>query len=244
MKRLLVIAAAALALAGCAAMKLHRNENPYEKPLFVQRYLNPGDPYDARILRTIDALRANPDNPTLHNDLGQLLAQRGFTKDAEREFDRAISADRKFYPAYYNRALLRMAQGDFSGARRDFLTTVRYKPGHAEALFQLGLMEEQRQDDERAISLYAKAFSINHSLLDVKTNPRVLDSKLIPLALLRMYAKTHARTSMQFVPSPPVQTTATTQTQPAPSPQPPAAKIVTPAAPVNDPGVLPAIKKP
>ena len=229
----------AIALAGCASMHnidLHRNENPYEKPQFYTRYLNPNDPFDQRIQRTVDALRANPNSATLHNDLGQLLVLRGFTNDAEKEFSRAIHADRNFYPAYYNRAQVRAGQGDFFGARQDFLADVRHKPGHAEALFQLGLMEEKHQNDEAAIKYYAKALTINHQLLDVRVNPRVLDSKLIPIALIRAYPKAHAHDAIQLSGTPPSYTTATVQPQPAPSPQPTATQIVTPAPPVTDPG--------
>jgi len=237
MKKLL-LTAAALALAGCASMHnldFHRGDNPYEKPLFYQRYLNPNDPFDQRIQRTVDALRANPNSASLHNELGQLLVLKGFPNDAEKEFGRAIRADRDFYPAYYNRAQLRAGQGDFFGARQDYQATVRHKPGHAEALFQLGLMEEEHQNEEQAIKYYAKAITINHQLLDVRVNPRVLDSKLMALALLKAYPKTHARDAIDLVGAPPAYTSAPQQ-QPAPSPQPTATQIVTPAPPVTDPG--------
>jgi tetratricopeptide (TPR) repeat protein len=247
--RSIVYTAAALMLAGCAALHPHRHQNPYEKPLFYQRYLNPSDPFDQRIQRTIDALRANPNSAALHNELGQLLVAKGFPKDAEKEFDRAIAADHKFYPAYYNRAQVRAAAGDYAGARRDFESTLRYKPGHAEALFQMGLMEEKRQNDSRAIDLYAKAFTINHNLLDVHVNPRILDSKLVSYALLKAYPSAHDREALQFVGTP---ATYNVNKQPqAPSPQATAQQIVPLAPSVTDPGTQrpvptppPAPKKP
>jgi len=237
--RKLLLTAAAIALAGCTSMhdlSLHNgDDNPYNKPLFYQRYLNPADPFDARIQRTVDALRADPHSASLHNDLGQMLLRKGFPNDAEKEFSRAIRADRNFYPAYYNRAQLRAGQGDYLGARQDYFATVRHKPGHSEALFALGLMEEQHQHDTAAINYYAKAISINHSLLDVRVNPRVLDSKLMPFALLKAYPKLHAKDAVQLTGAPPSYNGMATQ-QPAPSPQPTATQIVPPAAPVTDPG--------
>ena len=94
-------------------------------------------------------------------------------------------------------------------------------------------MEEQRHNTDAAVEDYAKAFSINHSLLDVRVNPRILDSKLIDLALLRLYPTEHAKESTQFEPTPPgyVQQ----NLEPAPSPQPPATAIVPPTAPVTSP---------
>lgn len=202
MKRTLPLMLAALALTACQSIKqrvdgLHKN--PYEGRIFYTKYLNPAaSPLDAQIQRDLDQLRANPNSPTVHNDLGQALLVKGFPKDAEREFERAVNADSHFYPAWYNLAMVRAARGDESGSAYAFRRTVHYKPGHAQALFQLGLVEESRNNDEAAVEYYAKAFSINHQLLDVRVNPRLLDSRLIHLALIKMYPTEHARESMLF----------------------------------------------
>src|SRR5262249_30301230 len=90
MKKLVVLAAAALMLGGCATQK---NQNPYEKTLFIEQFLDARNPLDAQILNTIAALRANPHSASLHNELGQLLRAKGFPKDSEVEFERAVNAD-------------------------------------------------------------------------------------------------------------------------------------------------------
>ena len=224
MKRLLLIAAA-LALAACSSTR--HDQNPYANP-FYQRYLNTGSPLDAQIIATMNALQASPRSASLHNTLGQLLLQKGFPKDAEREFERAVNADAHFYAAWYNLGLVRMSRGDSVGSQFAFGRTVHYKPGHSAALFQLGLMEEKRHHQSAAIDYYAKAFLINHALLDVRVNPRILDSKLVDIALLKAYPNEHARGSMSFQPTPPGYVQEGLQ---APSPQ----QIVTPAPPVTDP---------
>lgn len=202
MKRLFLVAVAALATFGCAAVDDYRaNRNPYESP-FYAKYLNTGSDLDAEIQRTLEAVRQNPGAPEHHNTLGTLLMQKGFPKDAERELERAINTDRRYYPAWYNLGLVRAARGDELGARRAFGRTVALKPGHAAALFQLGLIEEQRHHSDRAVALYVKAYGINPALLDVEVNPRILDSKLTHLALLKLYPATHVRDSMQFAGSP------------------------------------------
>lgn len=239
MKRLLMISIAVLALtltiSGCAGL-LDRDDHPYDNP-FYAKYLDSGSPLDAQIKRTLEAVRQNPGSPRLHNDLGMLLVQKGFPKDAEREFERAVNADSHFYPGWYNLGLVRASRGEEFGARHAFNRTIAYKPGHAAALFQLGLIEEKRQNTERAVKLYAKAYSINPALLDVRANPRVVDSRLTALALIEMYPTTHERQSMQFHGTPsayrePVQ-------QPAPSPQAAPQNIVPPAPPATDPSQLP-----
>ena len=243
MKRhsLLLVMAALPALASMACLSLNRaidrkihGDNPYAKPVFYSQYLTPTSPLDKRIQRDLDALRANPQSATMHNDLAGLLVAKGFPKDAELEFERAVYADRDFYPAWYNIGLLRSGRGEFLSARSAFRETVRIKPGHAAALFQLGLLEEARHDDDAAVDYYAKAFGINRTLLDLRSNPRIADTKLLGRALLRMYKTDHVRESLQLQPNP--QGYVDRPPEPAPSKQPAASQIVTPAAPATSPG--------
>ena len=234
MKRLLAAAVAALALLGCNSVRdLYRPANPYSRTLFYEKYLNTTDPLDIRISQLIAALRATPDSASLHNELGQLLRQKGFPKDAAVEFERAVNADRNFYPAWYNLGLLREANGNYAGAKFALGRAVHYKPGFAEAHFQLGLMEEERHNTDAAVEHYSKAYSINHRLLDVRYNPRLVDSKLTHIVLLKMYPNEHARLGMKFEGAP-AGYMAPAEIQ-APSPQPTAPEIVTPSAPVTDP---------
>ncbi|HEY2090684.1 MAG TPA: tetratricopeptide repeat protein [Thermoanaerobaculia bacterium] len=247
MKRIPLIAIAALLAAGCSLTKVHshpRSSNPYANP-FYARFLHPGVPLDMSIQRDIDILRTNPNSAVTHNDLGQLLIQKGFPKDAETEFERAVDADRRFPSAWYNLGLARASRGDTIGARFAFNRTLYYRPGDSWAHFQSGLLAEQRGDIEAAIDHYAKAILRNHSLLDVKVNPRVLDSKIIDLALIRAYPNEHARDTMLFQGTPPGYGERNSAAEPqAVSPQPSAEKIITPAPPLTDPSRQTPPKKP
>ncbi|PYQ27861.1 MAG: hypothetical protein DMF56_18475 [Acidobacteria bacterium] len=238
MKRLLLLGVAALtvlSLSGCADL-IHHDKNPYENP-FYAKYLNTGSSLDTATQKALERVRQDPTSARAHNDLGVLLIQKGFPKDAEREFERAVDADSHFYAAWYNLGLVRSGRGNDFGARHAFYRTIAYKPGHAAALFQLGLIEEKNQNTDKAVKLYAKAYGINPALLDVTVNPRVVDSRLTHLALLELYPKKHWKESMQFQPTPAAYREATEA--PAVSPQPPAQKIVPPAPPVTDPSQQP-----
>ena len=228
MKRLLLILATALAVTACAS----RPDNPYEKAPFYAQFLNTGSTVDQRITQTLAGLRANPDSPVLHNELGQLLVAKGFPADAEREFERAINSDSRFYPAWYNLGLVRATNGDDTGATRAFHRTARLKKGHPEALFQLGLIEEKRGDTDQAIAYYAKAFKHNRAMLDVRYNPQILDSKLVYLVLIDTYPRIHARDAGRFDVTPPGYVE---PKQESPSSQAPAKDIIPPVAPVTDP---------
>jgi tetratricopeptide (TPR) repeat protein len=239
MTRIFLIAVATAATLGCSAIRDLRSDdnNAYENP-FYAKYLNTGSQLDASINRALTSLRENPDSADAHNLLGALLIEKGFPKDAEREFERAVNADGDYFPGWYNLGLVRASRGDELGARHAFSRTVSLKPGHAAALFQLGLVEETRGHLDRAIGLYAKAYSINPALMDVRVNPRILDSELTHLAVLRMYPNDHTRRSMQFQGSSGAMRSV--QVPEAPSPQAAPQNIVTPAPPATDPSMQPA----
>ena len=225
MKRSLILLAA-LAAFGCAQLRDRGSEDPYANP-FYAKYLTTGSALDRQITRTLDALQADPKSAQLHNELGALLSQKGFPRDAEREFERAINVDGDYYPAWYNLALVPASRGDERGARRALMATVHHKPGHAAALFQLGLIEEKLHHHDRAVDLYAKAFAINPALMDVRVNPRILDTDLMHLALIRNYEIEHARGSMEFQNAP--SAVATRRQPPVPAPAAEATKIIPPA---------------
>ena len=231
MNRLIVTLTAAALLTGCSSFP-HRNDNSYAKPQFYAKYLDDSSVVDRQITSTLEGLKADPGSAPLHNELGQLLVTKGFPKDAEQEFERSIDADRRFFPAWYNLGLIRASRGDHYGSRRAFARTLHYKPGHGAALFQMGLIEEKRGQEANAIELYAKAYRIDHTLLDVSVNPRVLDSKLTHLALLEMYPLAHAKQTMFFDPTP----AGYIAPERAASPQTDPADIVTPTAPATDQG--------
>ena len=230
MQRLL-ITAVALSFAGCAVFQ--QDPTPYDPPPFYARFLNTGSDLDAQIATTLDALREDPDSPVLHNELGRLLVAKDFPQDAAREFERAINLDSRFYPAWYNLGLVRASLGDASGARRAFRRTVNYRKGHGPALFELGLMAEKAGDDREAVAYYAKALRHNPELLNVRHNPRVLDSHLMHLALIEKYPRDHARESAIFQAPPdgyvePAREGASDEAT--------AEEIISPSAPVTDQG--------
>jgi tetratricopeptide (TPR) repeat protein len=251
MKKLTLTLIAPLVVSGCVTMesrfdRMMNGANPYEEPPFYARYLSSSN-LDRRIQSTLDQLRANPRAAGLHNDLGTLLLEKGFPKDAEVEFRRAVAADHDLYAAWYNLGLIREARGDASGAEGAYRRTLSIKPGHPAAHFQLGLLNEKRGNQDAAIEHYAKAFDINRAMLDVRVNPRILDSKLVDRALIHNYDLAHTERSIHFQGTPtgyvspaPIVKTEPAPSEPvergtAPSPQPKPGSIVTPTAPATDP---------
>lgn len=235
----LALLTAVLTLASCQSISRHFDKvrhgaNPYQEAPFYSRYLTPDSPLDVRIATVVSQLKTNPNSATLHNELGALLLERRFPNDAELEFQRATYIDNDFYPAWYNLGLLREAKGDNGGAITALRRTLKARPGHGAARFHLGLLYENQGRNEAAIEQYVKAFAIDHALLDVRTNPRILDSKLIHRALLQMYGSEHAQEAIVFQPPPAGYTD-----QESPSHQPTADEIVAPSSPITSQAVQP-----
>ena len=231
--RTTLILIAAVTITSCTLFE--RDKDPYDdqNPPVYSRFISSESPLDNQIRATVVALRANPNSAALHNDLGQLLLQKGFPKDAEREFERAINADSDFYPAWYNLGLVRASHDDYTGAKRAFWRTTRIMKGHSEALFQLGLMAEKRGNRDDAIGYYAKAIRHNPAITDVRSNPLVLDSRLIHLAILENYDRNHLRQAGRYLGTP--------SNYVPPTPE---ERIVTPTAPVTDTGTQQTPPKP
>lgn len=247
MKRILAVILVVAALTGCRSIseqiaRARYRGNPYIEPPFYTRYLDPASPRDRQILTLLDILRVNPNNPAAHNELGALLAEKRFPNDAEREFLRAIAIDGDFHPAWFNLAMIREGKGDLPGAIRALKQTVELKSGHDRAHFELGLIYEKRGQTRQAVEHFAKAFTINPSLLDIRQNPRIVDTNLVDRALLLIYPTNWARRSARFEGPPPdyIPPGSIPEPEPAPSEQPSPTEIVPPAPPVTEPSQQPA----
>ena len=205
MKKLVVGLLAIALLSGCASFQENRAEKArkkaeresYQNPFYL-KYLDPGSQLDKHILSRVESLRVNQNDPVVHNELGALLFQRNFPKDAMEEFKKALDLDKEFYPAWYNIGLVHLAEDHLRSAERAFKKAVHLKPGFAEAQFHLGLVYEMEGRRSIAIEHYAKAFAINWQLLDPRVNPRIVDSELRARALMELYEQKHGTAAARF----------------------------------------------
>ncbi len=72
-------------------------------------------------------------------------------EDAERLFDRAISLDSEYYPAYFGRALVHRRQDEINDAIVDYTTVIRLKPDYADAFYNRGLIYRDLGEPEKAL---------------------------------------------------------------------------------------------
>jgi hypothetical protein len=183
-----------LALAGVAAAPASDSKKAAEP--FYRKYLVPGAPLDDKIVEQEKRVEAHPDDASLHNDLGNLLAERRFPGEAAEQYEIALKLDKKNFISAYNLGLVRETQGRAHDAIAAYQRSIKRKPGFPQSRFRLGRLYEHTNQAEPAVREYAAAFWIDPGLRDPKRNPLVVDCELIYLAALANYRQDIAVAAM------------------------------------------------
>lgn len=193
MKRLRWLLAIVFAVAGVAAAS--DSKKTATEP-FYRKYLVPGAPLDDKIVEQEKRVEAHPDDANLHNDLGNLLAERRFPSEAAEQYEIAMKLDKKNFISAYNLGLVRETQGRAHDAISAYQRSIKRKPGFPQSRFRLGRLYEHTNQAEPAVREYAAAFWIDPGLRDPKRNPLVVDCELVYLAALANYRQDIAVAAM------------------------------------------------
>ncbi len=185
-----ILVAAAVAVTAALAAD-QKNGEP-----FYRKYLVAGNPLDERILEEERRVNAEPDSADRRNDFGNLLAARRFVEDARVQYERALELDSSHFLAAYNLGLLWETEGKPARAVSAYRKSISRKPGFPQSHFRLGRLYEKRGWEGRAVREYAKAFRLDPEMRDPRTNPFVIDSRLIDRASLENYPRDLAVASM------------------------------------------------
>lgn len=103
------------------------------------------------------ASRQAPDNPTLLNNLGNFLKDKGDLAASRQAYERALGMDPTCFPAQYNLALVLSAQGEKEGAIRAFKRARLLKGDYPYIHHHLGLELISAGRAEEAIVSLEKA---------------------------------------------------------------------------------------
>ena len=161
-----------------------------------ERYLSPEVPEDRAILNYLALAEQGQATSDDLAELGVLLLDKGFPKDAERYLEAAVDADKENVEALYRLGLVRQRMGKEGSAIRCYRKVVNQRPGHAYASFMLALAEEKRGRRDAAVYHYAKAYRHQPALANPVLNPLVYDSHLQSEALLLRYERDVAAASI------------------------------------------------
>ena len=134
-------------------------------------FLDPGNPQHRATLDLLERLEKSPNDASLHNDLGCLIARDGFWRDALREFGVAAKLDKADSRPLYNAGLVHAMRGEWGSAASSFHKAVSRGPGNWAGWWMLGFAEEQRGNESAAIAAYKTSLRVDTSLFDVRRNP-------------------------------------------------------------------------
>jgi hypothetical protein len=214
-------------------------------------FLDPGNPQHRATLDLLARLEKTPNDASLHNDLGCLIARDGFWRDALREFETAEKLDRKDGRAPYNAGLVQMTRGEWRSARSAFRKSVGRDPGNWPAWWMLGFAEENLGNRESAVNAYARSLRVDASLFDVRRNPYAVQSRLKARVLLETYDARIARAALsqtEQLARPEILTafqagrvSVTTMAGPV-APDDPRARVAVPAGPGGGPSSSPGLE--
>ncbi len=155
--------------------------------------LDPDIPRHRAVLEILSQLEANPKDAGLKNDLGCLIAQEGFWKDALREFDEAADLAPKDDRPSFNAGLVKAAKGEWYGARNYFQKATKRNPGNWPAWWMTGFAEEQLRNPSAAVEAYKVSLRVDTSLFDVSVNPYAAWSQLRSRVYLETYESRRVR---------------------------------------------------
>lgn len=143
-----------------------------------ERFLSPDDPRDQAIARYLAKEKEGRARPADLADMGLLLLEKGFPKDAERYLKKALKASPKNPDIAYRLGIVLQRQGKERAAARAYGKVISWEPGFAPAQFMLGLAHERMGHRRAAIRHYVKAYRHYPELADPRHNPLVITSKL------------------------------------------------------------------
>jgi Flp pilus assembly protein TadD len=85
-------------------------------------------------------MRLGPDDSQVHNNLGNVFAQRDKLNDAIAEYRKALEIKNDNPEAHFNLGFALARQGKRAEAETEYLVALKQKPNYAEAAHQLQVL--------------------------------------------------------------------------------------------------------
>lgn len=175
----------------------------------------------------------HPDDPAVHNDLGNLLHLAERPEEAKAAYERALSLDSEHRSALFNLSLLQQEIGRRRQARRNLHRLLDLEPGNAWAHYHLGTVLAGAGRRNRAIRHFAEAFRLDPRLTEPRVNPHIVVNSEAAVSILVAFGDQTAAETTPRVYDRPSRVTRLLIPEPGP-PAEPAAESPTTAAPPAD----------
>jgi tetratricopeptide (TPR) repeat protein len=104
-----------------------------------------------------------PEDPTLHFNLGNVLRELGRQAEAAAAFARAASLDPEMAEAWFNLGCLAEARGHGAEAAHRYRRALAIEPDYADALFNLARLETERDCFAEALPLWQRYLALDRN---------------------------------------------------------------------------------
>ncbi len=106
-------------------------------------------------------MRAAPQNPPYHNNLGEVYRSEGALEEAEACYRKAIELEPKYAIGHNNLALVLQSRGHLEAAADHLTIAIGLRPGYAIAHYNLGNVRKDQEQPGVSIECYGEALKLN-----------------------------------------------------------------------------------
>jgi tetratricopeptide (TPR) repeat protein len=117
-----------------------------------------------------DVLSKNPESATAHNNLANVLRQRGALDEAVVHYRRALELEPNYQFGRYNLGATLVQKGDATAAIPLLEAALKTDPNNPKAYYSLGTALAQTGRPDEAIASYNRALQLQPEFLDAHTN--------------------------------------------------------------------------
>jgi tetratricopeptide (TPR) repeat protein len=128
-----------------------------------------------------------PENPALHNNLGNLYVLRNWMPEAVQAYKRTIELDPSSPVAWNNLGTAYLKMGKTGDALSAFEKSVKLDSHYALGWYNIGVAYDEQGKYDEAIDNYLKAASLNPNILSVKENPQAVANRRLVAVRLRHF---------------------------------------------------------
>jgi tetratricopeptide (TPR) repeat protein len=119
---------------------------------------------DEAIAKYEQALAASPNDPLLHNSVGNVFNSKGDRAKAISAYSKALDLDSTFAVAYSNRGYVHYLNGNLDGAIADLEKAVALSPRFASAYNRRGIAYSAKGERDKALADYNMAIELDPKL--------------------------------------------------------------------------------
>jgi tetratricopeptide (TPR) repeat protein len=139
------------------------------------------------LARPLIDVAAHPDDPALHNELGNRFVRRALYQAAERSYQCALRLDGEYPAAWNNLGILYLGQQRYGQAQAALRKATRLRPNYALAYYNLGVALDQTGSYDEALEAYGRAVTLDPRLAALRFNPQVATNQhQVPIFLGRL----------------------------------------------------------